>query len=369
MHIDRFRVRAGDRAALKQHDPVDTGPFSGKDEARAHLQKGVTRLDTLQERLYAQGQYALLLIFQGMDGAGKDSAIRHVMSGVSPQGTDVHAFKQPSAEELDHDYLWRAVKVLPGRGRIGIFNRSYYEEVLVVRVHPAVLEAQKLPRPSITPRIWKERFEDINAFEHHLWRNGTIVRKFYLHISRREQRRRLLARLDNPEKHWKFSMADLAERALWKAYRDAYTDMLAATSQDPRRGTSSRRITSGLHRRSSPTSSSMRSEGSTCRCRSRTQRGGAISRTRGVSCCAASSYASGSPALRIAPRASARPHPSARLAAPSPSDMTSPTGSPRRIIPSRTTSALSARWLSKRWTISLSTLGFTSRVSGSMVVM
>jgi polyphosphate kinase 2 (PPK2 family) len=165
----------------------------------------VARLDTLQERLYAQGQYALLLIFQGMDGAGKDSTIRHVMSGVSPQSTDVHAFKQPSAEELDHDYLWRAVNVLPGRGHIGIFNRSYYEDVLVVRVHPALLEAQKLPRPLITARIWKERFEDINALERHLSRNGTIVRKFYLHISRREQRRRLLERLDDPEKHWKFS--------------------------------------------------------------------------------------------------------------------------------------------------------------------
>src|SRR5262245_36653525 len=232
IHIDRFRVRAGDRAALKRHDPADTGPFAGKDDARVHLQKGVARLDTLQERLYAQGQYALLLIFQGMDGAGKDSTIRHVMSGVSPQSTDVHAFKQPSAEELDHDYLWRAVNVLPGRGHIGIFNRSYYEDVLVVRVHPELLEAQKLPPPLITPRIWKERFEDINALERHLSRNGTIVRKFYLHISRREQQRRLLERLDNPEKHWKFSTADLAERALWKTYRDAYADMLAATSQD-----------------------------------------------------------------------------------------------------------------------------------------
>ena len=232
IHIDRFCVRAGDRSALKRHDPADTGPFADKDEAQAHLQKGVARLDTLQERLYAQGQYALLLIFQGMDGAGKDSAIRHVMSGVSPQGTDVHAFKQPSAEELDHDYLWRAVKVLPGRGRIGIFNRSYYEEVLVVRIHPQLLEAQKLPRRLITPRIWKERFEDINALERHLWRNGTIVRKFYLHVSKREQQRRLLERLDNPEKNWKFSTADLVERAQWNAYRDAYADALAATSHD-----------------------------------------------------------------------------------------------------------------------------------------
>jgi PPK2 family polyphosphate:nucleotide phosphotransferase len=232
MRIERFRVRSGDRTALQRHDPDDTGPFGDKDEARAHLQKGLARLDTLQERLYAQDRYALLLIFQGMDAAGKDSAIRHVMSGVSPQGTDVHAFKQPSAEELDHDYLWRAVNVLPGRGRIGIFNRSYYEEVLVVRIHPQLLEAQKLPRSLITPRIWKERFEDINAFERHLWRNGTIVRKFYLHVSKREQERRLLERLDDPEKNWKFSTADLVERARWTAYRDAYADVLAATSHD-----------------------------------------------------------------------------------------------------------------------------------------
>src|SRR5678815_1351957 len=215
MRIERFRVRSGDRTALQSHDPDDTGPFSDKDEARAHLQKGLARLDTLQERLYAQDRYALLLIFQGMDASGKDSAIRQVMSGVSPQGTDVHAFKQPSAEELDHDYLWRAVKVLPGRGRIGIFNRSYYEEVLVVRIHPALLEAQKLPRPRITARVWTERFADINAFERHLWRNGTIVRKFYLHVSKREQERRLLERLDDPEKNWKFSTADLVERARW----------------------------------------------------------------------------------------------------------------------------------------------------------
>jgi PPK2 family polyphosphate:nucleotide phosphotransferase len=167
-----------------------------------------------------------------MDASGKDSAIRRVMSGVSPQGTDVHSFKQPSAGELDHDYLWRAVNALPGRGRIGIFNRSYYEEVLVVRIHPQLLEAQKLPRPRMTPRIWKERFEDINAFERHLWRNGTIVRKFYLHVSKREQERRLLERLDNPAKNWKFSTSDLVERTQWKAYRDAYAETLGATSHD-----------------------------------------------------------------------------------------------------------------------------------------
>jgi PPK2 family polyphosphate:nucleotide phosphotransferase len=232
MRIDRFRVRPGDRTVLHRHDPNETGPFHDRDAARAHLQKGLARLDALQELLYAQDRYALLLIFQGMDAAGKDSAIRHVMSGVSPQGTDVHAFKQPSAEELDHDYLWRAVNVLPGRGRIGIFNRSYYEEVLVVRIHRPLLDAQKLPSSRITPRIWQERFEDINALERHLWRNGTIVRKFYLHVSKGEQERRLLDRLDDPAKNWKFSTTDLVERAQWKAYRDAYADALAATSHD-----------------------------------------------------------------------------------------------------------------------------------------
>jgi PPK2 family polyphosphate:nucleotide phosphotransferase len=232
MRIDRFRVRSGDRTVLHRHDPDDTGPFHDKETAVEHLQKGLARLYALQELLYAQDRYALLLIFQGMDAAGKDSAIRHVMAGVSPQGTEVHAFKQPSEEELDHDYFWRAAKVLPARGRIGIFNRSYYEEVLVVRIHRSLLHAQKLPRPRITPRIWKERFEDINAFERHLWRNGTIVRKFYLHVSKREQTRRLLERLDDPAKNWKFSTADLIERAQWQAYRDAYAETLAATSHD-----------------------------------------------------------------------------------------------------------------------------------------
>jgi len=230
MHVDRFRVRPGDRKVLLRQAPDDTTPFADKAEALPHMQKGIARLDTLQEMLYAQDRYALLLIFQGMDAAGKDHVIRHVMSGVDPQGTQVHAFKQPSAEELDHDYLWRAVKALPERGRIGIFNRSYYEEVLVVRIHRPLLDAQKLPPSRVTGRIWQERFEDINAFERHLWRNGTIVRKFYLHVSKREQERRLLERLDNPLKNWKFSTTDLVERAQWRAYRDAYADALAATS-------------------------------------------------------------------------------------------------------------------------------------------
>jgi PPK2 family polyphosphate:nucleotide phosphotransferase len=231
MHLDRFRVRQGDRKILLRQAPDDTRPFADKDAAVTHMQKGIARLDTLQEMLYAQDRYALLLIFQGMDAAGKDHVIRHVMSGVDPQGTQVHAFKQPSAEELDHDYLWRAVKALPERGRIGIFNRSYYEEVLVVRIHRSLLDAQKLPPSRVTGRIWRERFEDVNAFERHLWRNGTIVRKFYLHVSKREQERRLLERLDNPLKNWKFSTTDLVERAQWRAYRDAYADALAATSQ------------------------------------------------------------------------------------------------------------------------------------------
>ena len=232
MDTDRFRVRPGDRKVLLRQASDDTSPFADKDAALKHIQKGIERLDALQEMLYAQDRYALLLIFQGMDAAGKDHAIRHVMAGIDPQGTQVHAFKQPSAEDLDHDYLWRAVKALPERGRIGIFNRSYYEEVLVVRIHRRLLDAQKLPAPRVTAKIWQERFEDINAFERHLWRNGTIIRKFYLHVSKREQERRLLERLDNPLKNWKFSTTDLVERAQWKSYRDAYADALAATSHN-----------------------------------------------------------------------------------------------------------------------------------------
>lgn len=230
MDTDKFRVRHGDRHALRRRATDDSGPFDSKETAIAHLQKGIERLDELQQKLYAQDRYALLLIFQGMDGAGKDHTIKHVMTGVNPQATDVHAFKQPSAEELDHDFLWRAAKVLPARGRIGIFNRSYYEEVLVVRVHSALLEAEKLPPSRVGRAIWSERFEDINAFERHLWRNGTIVRKFYLHVSRAEQARRLLSRLDDPAKNWKFSESDLVERQKWHSYHDAYAEALAATS-------------------------------------------------------------------------------------------------------------------------------------------
>jgi PPK2 family polyphosphate:nucleotide phosphotransferase len=230
MNVDRFRVRPGDRRALDRVAVNDTGKFTDKDDALEHLQKGVSRLEERQELLYAQGEYSLLVILQGLDAAGKDSIIKHVMSGVNPLGTDVHAFKQPSSEELSHDFLWRASKVLPSRGRIGIFNRSYYEDVIVVRVHPDLLTAGHQPIDRISRLVWQERFEDINAFEKHLWRSGTIVRKFFLHISRAEQRRRLLERLDDPAKNWKFQSGDLIERARWDKYHDAYREALAATS-------------------------------------------------------------------------------------------------------------------------------------------
>ncbi|HXD23235.1 MAG TPA: polyphosphate kinase 2 family protein [Gemmatimonadaceae bacterium] len=231
MNVDRFRARHGDRRALDRFDPDDTGPFKNRDAAAADLTKGLERLEKRQKLLYAQDRYSLLLIFQGMDAAGKDHAIRHVMSGIGPQGAEVHSFKQPSNEELDHDFLWRSVKVLPARGRIGVFNRSYYEEVLVVRVHPdALLGKEKLPKALVTKKIWEERFEDISAFERYLTRNGTVIRKFYLHVSRGEQRRRLLERLDDPSKNWKFSESDILERADWKQHLRAAADAIAATS-------------------------------------------------------------------------------------------------------------------------------------------
>ena len=224
-------MRPDDRRAIKRHEPDFSSHFKSKDAALDHLQKGLKRLEELQELLYAHDRYALLLIFQGMDAAGKDHVIKHVMSGVDPQGVQVHSFKQPSAEELDHDFLWRTTNVLPERGRIGLFNRSYYEEVLVVRVHQTLLDAQKLPAKCVTRHIWDERFEDIRAYERHLWRNGTIIRKFFLNVSRREQRRRFLARIDDPAKNWKFSSGDLVEREQWKKYQSAYADALAATSR------------------------------------------------------------------------------------------------------------------------------------------
>ena len=228
--FDRFRVRPDRRLDLRDHDPGDTGPFDGKQDASGRLERGLERLVELQELLYAQDRWAVLLIFQAMDAAGKDSAIKHVMSGLNPQGTQVTSFKKPSDEEIDHDFLWRCVKALPERGRIGIFNRSYYEEVLVVRVHQEILERQKLPDRVITKDIWRERFQDINAFERHLSRSGVLVRKFFLHLSKREQRRRLLARLDDPSKHWKFAVGDLDERDRWGDYMRAYEAALSATS-------------------------------------------------------------------------------------------------------------------------------------------
>jgi PPK2 family polyphosphate:nucleotide phosphotransferase len=231
MRAGRFWVRPGDRTLLDRIRPGDTGPFKSKGAALDHLKKGIEHLEARQELLYAQHEYALLLVFQGVDAAGKDSAIKHVMSGVNPEGTEVHSFKQPSGEELNHDYLWRAAKVLPERGRIGIFNRSYYEEVLVVQVHPELLKAERLPDECLARPVWRERFEDIRAFERHLWRNGTVILKFFLHLSRSEQRKRLLQRLDDPTKNWKFSPADLVERKKWPAYQSAYRDALAATSR------------------------------------------------------------------------------------------------------------------------------------------
>ena len=232
MAEDRFRVRPDKKFRLEDHDPGFTGRFESKEDGKRHLEKGLEKLRDLQERLYAQDQWAVLLIFQAMDAAGKDSVIEHVMSGVNPQGCQVCSFKQPSSEELDHDFLWRTTRCLPERGRIGVFNRSYYEEVLVVRVHPQILAKQKLPATLVTDRIWKERYEDIGAFERYLSRNGTVIRKFFLNVSKDEQRQRFLARLDQPEKNWKFAAADLAERQHWDEYMKAYEKMIEATTSD-----------------------------------------------------------------------------------------------------------------------------------------
>ena len=227
-----YRVSDGRKFRLKDCDPGDTAGLDREDKPRAvqALANGVKALAGLQDKLYAQDQWGLLLNFQAMDAAGKDGAIKHVMSGVNPQGCQVFSFKGPSAEELDHDYMWRCMKNLPERGRIGIFNRSYYEETLVVRVHPEYLAGQKLPKKLITKNIWNERFEDINAIERYLAHNGIPVRKFFLNVSRKEQKRRFLERLDRPEKNWKFSSADSKERALWDAYMDAYEDMIRRTA-------------------------------------------------------------------------------------------------------------------------------------------
>jgi PPK2 family polyphosphate:nucleotide phosphotransferase len=227
-----YRVSDGKGFRLKDHDPGDRGGLESKEDAKKLLKAGVERLKELQERLYAQDRWAVLLIFQAMDAAGKDGTIAHVMSGVDPQGCQVYSFKAPSAEELDHDYLWRTTRCLPERGRIGIFNRSYYEEVLVVKVHPELLDKQKLPQSVVAKQIWEHRYEDINAFERHLSRNGTLVLKFFLHVSKAEQRKRFLARLEEPEKNWKFSAQDARERRYFEAYMQAYEDAIRATASE-----------------------------------------------------------------------------------------------------------------------------------------
>lgn len=227
-----YRITDGKKFKLKDIDPGDTGALKSDDKAQAKevLAMGVETLAELQERLYAQSQWALLLIFQAMDAAGKDGSIKHVMSGVNPQGCEVSSFKAPSSEELDHDYLWRCMKRLPARGRIGIFNRSYYEDVLVVRVHQDLLNKQKIPPSLIGKSIWEERYEDIGNVEKYLTRNGVVIRKFFLHLSRKEQKRRFLERLDNADKNWKFSAADARERGYWDSYARAYGEMIRATA-------------------------------------------------------------------------------------------------------------------------------------------
>jgi PPK2 family polyphosphate:nucleotide phosphotransferase len=224
------RISKGESFLLKDHDPRDTNGLKDKKQARKTLERGVELLSEFQERLYAQDRWALLLIFQAMDAAGKDGAIKHVMSGINPQGCSVTAFKAPSHEELDHDYLWRAHKAVPERGKIGIFNRSYYEEVLVVRVHQELLEPQNLPEELAGKDLWQQRFEDINHFERYLARNGVVVLKFFLNLSKLEQKKRFLERLELPEKNWKFSMADVKERGCWRDYHKAYQEMIQSTA-------------------------------------------------------------------------------------------------------------------------------------------
>jgi PPK2 family polyphosphate:nucleotide phosphotransferase len=230
MNIDRYRVRPGDRSALSRHRPGDTSTLRDKDAAQERLLRSITHLEERLELLNAQNERALLLVFQGMDASGKDGAIKHVMSGVNPLFTEVHMFKQPSSEEMDHSFLWRAVKALPARGNIGIFDRSYYEDVVVVRVHPELLDAQQLPPDLIGARIWNERFEDIRNLERHLSRNGTVIRKFFFHVSKKEQRERLLERFETADKNWKFSARDVRERQNWAKYAAAYRELLGATS-------------------------------------------------------------------------------------------------------------------------------------------
>jgi PPK2 family polyphosphate:nucleotide phosphotransferase len=225
-----YCVISGKRFTLKDFDPADTQGLDLKDETDDFHRKSILHLSEMQDKLFAQDRWAVLLIFQAMDAAGKDSAIRHVMSGVNPQGCQVYSFKQPSSEELSHDFLWRSSKNLPQRGHIGIFNRSYYEEVLVVRVHSQMLAAERLPPSLVTKKVWKERFEDINCYERYLGHNGVVIRKFFLHVSAEEQKKRFLSRLDEPDKNWKFSEGDVREREHWDDYMDAYEEMIAHTA-------------------------------------------------------------------------------------------------------------------------------------------
>ncbi len=228
--ISRYRVADDKKFRLKNIDPADTWKLKSGDHAKEWLEEGVSRLKALQDLLYATNQWSVLLILQAMDAAGKDGIIKHVMSGLNPQGCQVYAFKAPSSEELNHDFLWRTTRSLPERGHIGIFNRSYYEEALVVRVHPELLKHERLPVSLITPELWKERFQDINAFERHLSRNGVVIRKFFLHLSKKEQRQRLLARLDETEKNWKISMPDVHERQFWGDYMEAFEEVIRHTA-------------------------------------------------------------------------------------------------------------------------------------------
>ena len=230
--VKRYGITDGDSFRLKDHDPADTGALSGKDKPRAQemLAEGIRVLAEMQDKLYAQNRWSILLIFQAMDAAGKDGVIKHVMSGVNPQGCDVHSFKAPTHQELDHDFMWRCSRALPSRGKIGIFNRSYYEEVLVVRVHEGILRTQQLPPALVTKGIWDERLKDIRSYERYLSRNGTVIRKFFLNVSREEQRRRFLERIENPSKNWKFNDGDVAERAHWDEYMDAYEAAIRATA-------------------------------------------------------------------------------------------------------------------------------------------
>lgn len=232
MNHEPFIVPPGKKIKLKDYDPSYTGKYRDKHQAVEKLQADIERLAKYQDVLYAQDTHALLIIFQAMDAAGKDGTIRHVMTGINPQGCQVFSFKQPSAEELDHDFLWRCMKVVPERGRIGIFNRSYYEEVLVTRVHPEVLERQKLPPEARKKHFWKNRYEDICDYERYLVRNGIHILKFFLNVSKAEQKRRFLARLDTPEKNCKFSGSDVRERAFWDDYMQAYEDCFNHTSTE-----------------------------------------------------------------------------------------------------------------------------------------